>query len=90
MQQIEPSAALQTAWRLYGTLGCHLCEQAEQLLHYCAEARNITWQIIDIAELDLEQQNALAAHIPVLTTATTRLNWPFALPDLIRLADSPL
>lgn len=62
---------------LYGTLGCHLCELAEQLLlPYVAAG----WQVelVDIAEDDalLAQFSLL---IPVLEdVATTRhLAWPF-------------
>lgn len=72
-------------WHLYGTLGCHLCEQAEQLLAQLQDARPIVWDVIDIADLPLEEQNRLATQIPVLTTSQTTLNWPFGLADLLRL-----
>lgn len=62
---------------LYGTLGCHLCELAEQLLlPYVAAG----WQVelVDIAEDDalLAQFSLL---IPVLedVAATRHLAWPF-------------
>ena len=74
-----------TTWRLYGTLGCHLCEQAEQLLLQLRDARPVEWQVIDIADLALDEQNRLATQIPVLQTNQAMLNWPFGLTDLLRL-----
>lgn len=74
-----------TTWRLYGTLGCHLCEQAEQLLLQLRDARHVEWQVIDIADLPLDEQNRLATQIPVLRTNQATLNWPFGLTDLLRL-----
>lgn len=74
-----------TTWRLYGTLGCHLCEQAEQLLRQLHDARPIDWMLIDIADLPLDEQQALALHIPILKTSQATLNWPFGLADLLRL-----
>lgn len=74
-----------TPWRLYGTLGCHLCEQAELLLLQLQDARPIAWQIVDIADLPLDEQQCLATEIPVLKTPHTTLKWPFGLADLLRL-----
>ncbi|MBP6341659.1 MAG: glutaredoxin family protein, partial [Moraxella sp.] len=39
-----------TTWRLYGTVGCHLCEIAESLLLQAQAVADIRWQSIDIAE----------------------------------------
>ncbi len=72
-------------WRLYGTLGCHLCEQAEQLLLQLQDARPIAWQSVDIADLPLDQQQVLATKIPLLHTEQATLKWPFGLADLLRL-----
>ena len=72
-------------WQLYGTLGCHLCEQAEQLLQQFADTRAIEWILIDIAELPDAQMLALAQQIPVLTTEHGRLTWPFSLVDLMQV-----
>lgn len=71
-------------WQLYGTLGCHLCEQAEQLLQQFADTRAIAWVLVDIAELPEPQMQALAMQIPVLTTKHRRLNWPFSLADVMQ------
>ena len=62
---------------LYGTLGCHLCERAEQLL---IPAVREGWQVelVDIADDDVLSEK-FALMIPVLEhTVTGRLlAWPF-------------
>lgn len=61
---------------LYSTLGCHLCEQAQQLLHELPEP--VDWREVEIAEDD-----ALVAQygirIPVLKSCASgnELGWPF-------------
>jgi len=73
---------------LYGTLGCHLCELAEQLLlPYVADGWHV--ELIDIAEDDALLER-FSLMIPVLeSTVTTRhLAWPFdaaALKDFLFL-----
>lgn len=67
---------------LYGTDGCHLCEDAQAVLTDLGCA----WQDIDIADDD-----ALLARydirIPVLAREDTgaELNWPFTRKDVLRL-----
>lgn len=71
---------------LYGTLGCHLCDQAEALLRQAAGARPLEWRYEDIA-LDDELVTRYGTRIPVLLTADGReLGWPFSLLDILRLA----
>jgi hypothetical protein len=74
---------------LYGTLGCHLCEQAktmlEQVLAYL-ESRGITAIMVevDIADSDeLMQQYGL--RIPVLKNQVKdeELGWPFEPEDVL-------
>ncbi|MFZ5722727.1 MAG: glutaredoxin family protein [Pseudomonadota bacterium] len=71
---------------LLGTRGCHLCDQAEQVLLQAARARRLQWRYVDIAEDD-----ALLAcygeRIPVLRCGDRELGWPFGLLDLLRLVD---
>lgn len=62
---------------LYGTLGCHLCELAEQLLMpYVAAGWAV--ELVDIAEDDALLER-FALMIPVLEDAATaqHLAWPF-------------
>ena len=70
---------------LYGTLGCHLCEEAEALL---GEARHpggksIDLVYVDIADLD-EWMARYGLRIPVLRHASSglELDWPFGEADL--------
>lgn len=63
---------------LYGTLGCHLCEQAEQILTSSQSPRLFNVTVVEIADDD-----ALLARygvrIPVVHSKTTdqELGWPF-------------
>lgn len=58
---------------LFGTEGCHLCENAMQLL---ADA-DIEFQMVDIIS-DLELQEKYSLLIPVLWHKSDyRLAWPF-------------
>jgi hypothetical protein len=62
---------------LYGTLGCHLCELAEQLLlPYVAEGWSV--ELVDIAEDDALLER-FSLTIPVLESVPTarHLVWPF-------------
>ena len=69
---------------LLGTSGCHLCEQAEQILSACLpDNPGITIEMIDIAEQEQWQEN-YAIRIPVLYHPETRkeLAWPFDKADV--------
>lgn len=70
---------------LYGTKGCHLCDNAEQLLMQAQCVLPITWQYIDIA-LDESLVTQYGSKIPVLViSAGQELNWPFSLLDIQQL-----
>lgn len=65
---------------LYTTWGCHLCEQAEQLLQRVAP--NVAYQVIDI----VDDEAAFARYrvaIPVLRAGDRELGWPFDAAQLI-------
>lgn len=71
---------------LYGTTGCHLCDQAEALLKVAAGARVLEWHYVDIA-LDDALVARYGTRIPVLVLPDGReLGWPFSLLDILRLA----
>ncbi|MGR8934604.1 MAG: glutaredoxin family protein [Gammaproteobacteria bacterium] len=59
---------------LFGTLGCHLCEEAERLL----AAHKQSFATIDIADYP-EWQERYAVKIPVLLDKDSgaELSWPF-------------
>jgi hypothetical protein len=64
---------------LLGTSGCHLCEQAEQIINDCLpNSFELTIETIDIAEQG-QWQEQYAIRIPVLYHPQTKkdLGWPF-------------
>ena len=64
---------------LLGTAGCHLCEQAQQLINDCLPNYSVlTVEPIDIAEQE-QWQADYAIRIPVLFHPETQkdLGWPF-------------
>lgn len=70
---------------LYGTTGCHLCDEAEALLRKVAASRPVEWRYVDIA-LDEALVEQYGIRIPVLRTDDGReLGWPFSLLDVLRL-----
>jgi hypothetical protein len=60
---------------LFGTSGCHLCEQAELIINACVPDGVET---VDIAEQE-QWQERYAVRIPVLYDSETKqeLGWPF-------------
>ena len=72
---------------LFGTSGCHLCEQAEQIINDCLPNNfELTIETIDIAE-----QEQYVIRIPVLYHPETKkdLGWPFdqkLVKEFIRIA----
>ncbi|MFD1122279.1 glutaredoxin family protein [Methylophilus flavus] len=58
---------------LYGTLGCHLCDDAERVL----QTLGLTYKTIDIID-DNRLLEKFATSIPVLeNTEESYLFWPF-------------
>lgn len=63
--------------QLFGTLGCHLCEQAEGVLMPFVE-RGLQVELVDIAE-DEGLAERYGLRIPVLRRLDSgdELDWPF-------------
>ncbi|WP_067219597.1 glutaredoxin family protein [Marinomonas gallaica] len=59
---------------LYGTLGCHLCEEAEIWLRHFFGDVGLTH--IDIAD-DEQLVNQYGLRIPVLSNGVIEADWPF-------------
>ncbi len=57
---------------LYSTWGCHLCEQAEQLL----VAQQLPFTLLDIVD-DAAAFARFRSSIPVLAAGQQYLYWPF-------------
>ncbi|MCM2318188.1 MAG: glutaredoxin family protein [Pseudomonas sp.] len=70
------------ACQLFGTLGCHLCEQAEDVLMPFAAA-GVQIELVDIAERE-EWVAAYGLRIPLLRRLDSgaELGWPFDVPQV--------
>lgn len=70
---------------LLGTLGCHLCDDAEQVLIAALDLSKVQVELVDIAESDALMQ-AYAMRIPVLrhVATTSELDWPFQVDQVQR------
>ncbi len=70
------------ACQLFGTLGCHLCEDAEALLMPFV-AHGLQVELVDIAERE-EWVAAYGLRIPLLRRLDSgaELGWPFDAPAL--------
>lgn len=71
--------------QLFGTLGCHLCEQAEAVLMPLVLENGLLVELLDIADSHewVEQYGLL---IPVLRRVDSgaELNWPFDTEEVAR------
>lgn len=74
-------------WWLLGTSGCHLCDQAEMLIKKLQTVTPVSYQLVDIINLDDELMTKFANQIPVIITANSQLNYPFSILDLQRLSE---
>lgn len=65
---------------LFGTSGCHLCEQAKVIVNACVPGGA---EAVDIAEQE-QWQELYAVRIPVLYDSETKqeLGWPFDLAEV--------
>ncbi|HZJ94934.1 MAG TPA: glutaredoxin family protein [Thiopseudomonas sp.] len=70
---------------LFGTLGCHLCDEAEQLLMPFV-AQGLIVELLDIMDSP-EWLERYSLTIPVLRRVDNgeELNWPFNEQDVARL-----
>lgn len=75
---------------LYGTTGCHLCDEAEDLLRVAAASMPLTWEYVDIA-LDPDLVERMGPRIPVLASKPSGrvLDWPFSLLDIRNIHGEP-
>lgn len=75
---------------LYTTEGCHLCEQAEQLLAQLSQLQSGE-DALQLIPVDIATDEALVElygiRIPVVKNALTQkeIGWPFELKDLLEL-----
>ena len=70
---LEPSSLI-----LYSTVGCHLCDQARELVWSLGTGAGERLREVDVAD-DPELLERYGVRIPVLTRTDTgaELGWPF-------------
>ncbi|MBE8717449.1 glutaredoxin family protein [Cellvibrio polysaccharolyticus] len=74
-----------TVLTLYSTLGCHLCENAKQVLWPVLSEAGLQLQEVDIADDDhLQEQYAIRIPVIRLQNATEDVGWPFDGDDVRR------
>lgn len=69
---------------LYGTIGCHLCDDAQAML----EQAGITFCYVDVVEDDA-LLTEFGLHIPVFKTDLGLLYWPFNLGQVTAITNHP-
>ena len=69
---------------LYTTLGCHLCEDAAELLrHYCANVQAIEVVAVEISDTDqLIEQYGIRIPVIAIPDTDNEIGWPFTAEQL--------
>ncbi len=73
----------------YTTAGCHLCEQAEEILRTLPKKLNVSWESVDISESDI-LISRYGTRIPVLHVVSTGMEkgWPFSKEEILNWLQS--
>jgi len=75
-----------TPIKFFTTAGCHLCEQAYQMLDYLVNHQDETADNFDIQVVEIADDDVLVdkygIRIPVLASSISELAWPFELEEL--------
>ena len=80
--QLDSDNAEKT-WFLLGTVGCHLCDEAENTLRLFSSVTATAIEKVDIADFDEDFMMQFATIIPVVLTPTQQINYPFSVVDLM-------
>ncbi|SJM69429.1 glutaredoxin family protein [Psychrobacter piechaudii] len=86
MQQAQlklDSDNAEKTWFLLGTVGCHLCDEAENTLRLFSSVTATAIEKVDIADFDEDFMMQFATIIPVVLTPTQQINHPFSVVDLM-------
>ena len=75
-----------STWYLIGTDSCHLCEQAQGVLHQACPDTPIT--ILDLVNAPDDIICALGRHIPILLTPHVIRAYPFGIMDVMALVQT--
>lgn len=87
-QLLNSSPPEYNLWYLIGTEGCHLCQQAQQIINTALATLS---QPPSVALLDLAESNddrlleLLGRHIPILITPSQLICYPFGLMDILNI-----
>ena len=74
--------------KFFTTEGCHLCEQAEELLSVLQQEHMFNLDVIDIAvEQELVEKYGLSIPVLLSTENKEELYWPFNADDIVSLLD---
>jgi hypothetical protein len=83
---------LHPRFTLFGTSGCHLCEEAEALVAAAAGSLvGVKWHCVDIADEEADAPHDYRERIPVIRDEFTgaELHWPFDITEISALLASP-
>ena len=80
--QLDSDSAEKT-WFLLGTVGCHLCDEAENTLRLFSSVTATAIEKVDIADFDEDFMMQFATIIPAVLTPTQQINYPFSVVDLM-------
>lgn len=80
--QLDADNAEKT-WFLLGTVGCHLCDEAENTLRLFSNVTATAIKKVDIADFEEPFMMQFATIIPVVLTPTQQINYPFSVVDLM-------
>lgn len=74
---------------LYTTAGCHLCEQAAEMLDWLQQQCQVTVEAVDIASSEALVER-YGIRIPVVQhkESGVELGWPFGPEELLNLGNS--
>ena len=74
--------------KFFTTEGCHLCEQAEELLSALQPEHMFNLDVIDIAvEQELVEKYGLIIPVLLNTENKEELHWPFDADDIVSVLD---
>ena len=74
--------------KFFTTEGCHLCEQAEELLSALQPEHMFNLDVIDIAvQQELVEKYGLIIPVLLNTENKEELYWPFDADDIVSLLD---
>ncbi len=74
---------------LYSKPGCHLCEEAADLLRQALQGRDVHVEEVDISR-DVDLMQRYSTLIPVIARPDTgaQCQWPFGPADVLALLDN--